>query len=466
VVETELILSNLNTLADGLIHMLLEDKYEDLSLMYRLFRRVDGGLHLMRLLMSDHIKEIGKQQDPENSKPVEFVQKMLDQRDKYDRIVTRSFFNDSTFRNALNQSFEFFVNISTRSPEFISLFIDDLLRKTDTDIVESLLDKVVALFRHLQDKDIFEKFYKHHLSKRLLSGRQVVSHDVERLMLIKLKTECGYQFTSKLEAMFTDIKTSKDMMDEFRRQSMPDQYVDMHVNVLTTGSWPQTQQSVSKCNLPRELELCCETFRTFYLSAHSGRRLIWQTNMGTADLRASFGAKRHELSVSTHQMCILMLFNEVDTLSYREISDVTLIPATDLKLCLQSLSLVKGKNVLRKEPMGKEILESDVFHFNDKFNSKMFKIKVGMVAAKKEEKEETRHKVEEDRKPQIDAAIVRIMKARRVLDHNSVVREITTQLAPRFLASPSVIKKRIERLIEREFLERDADDRKMYRYMA
>ena len=58
------------------------------------------------------------------------------------------------------------------------------------------------------------------------------------------------------------------------------------------------------------------------------------------------------------------------------------------------------------------------------------------------------------------------MKARRVLDHSSVVREITTQLAPRFLASPSVIKKRIESLIEREFLERDADDRKMYRYMA
>lgn len=28
----------------------------------------------------------------------------------------------------------------------------------------------------------------------------------ERSLLVKLKTECGYQFTSKLESMFTDIK--------------------------------------------------------------------------------------------------------------------------------------------------------------------------------------------------------------------------------------------------------------------
>jgi cullin 3 len=28
-------------------------------------------------------------------------------------------------------------------------------------------------------------------------------------MLLKLKTECGYQFTSKLESMFNDIKISR-----------------------------------------------------------------------------------------------------------------------------------------------------------------------------------------------------------------------------------------------------------------
>ena len=52
-------------------------------------------------------------------------------------------------------------------------------------------------------------------------------------------------------------------------------------------------------------------------------------------------------------------------------------------------------------------------------------IKISTVAPQKEtefEKEETRQKVEDDRKPQIEAAIVRIMKARRVLDHNNIIR--------------------------------------------
>lgn len=37
----------------------------------------------------------------------------------------------------------------------------------------------------------------------------VVPADAERSMLSKLKQECGYQFTSKLESMFNDVKTSK-----------------------------------------------------------------------------------------------------------------------------------------------------------------------------------------------------------------------------------------------------------------
>jgi hypothetical protein len=55
-----------------------------------------------------------------------------------------------------------------------------------------------------------------------------------------------------------------------------------------------------------------------------------------------------------------------------------------------------GKNVLRKEPMSKEVEESDSFTFNEAFSSKLYKIKIGTVSAQKEgevEKQETRHKV-------------------------------------------------------------------------
>ena len=69
-------------------------------------------------------------QDPERTKdPVEFVQRLLAEKDKYDRIIANSFANDKVFQNTLNQAFEHFINLNQRSPEYISLFMDDKLRK-------------------------------------------------------------------------------------------------------------------------------------------------------------------------------------------------------------------------------------------------------------------------------------------------------------------------------------------------
>lgn len=495
VVETEMIANHMQRLVhmdnSGLVNMLVDDKYDDLSRMYSLFRRVPEGLSTIREVMTSHLRETGKQlvTDPDKLRdPVDFVQRLLNEKDKNDKIISSAFNNDKTFQNALNSSFEYFINLNNRSPEFISLYVDDKLRKglkgVSEEDVEIVLDKVMMLFRYLQEKDVFEKYYKQHLAKRLLSGK-TVSDDAERSLIVKLKTECGYQFTSKLEGMFTDMKTSQDTMQGFYASQKsssdspdgPSQAVQvlttadgpiLAVQVLTTGSWPT--QPIAPCNLPPEILGVCERFRTFYLNTHTGRRLTWQTNMGTADLKATFGKnQKHELNVSTYQMCILMLFNSSDRLTYREIEQATEIPASDLKRCLQSLACVKGKNVLSKDPMSKDIAEDDAFMVNEKFSSKFIKVKIGTVVAQKEsepEKQETRQRVEEDRKPQIEAAIVRIMKSRRVLDHNNIVTEVTKQLQSRFLPNPVVIKKRIESLIEREFLERDKADRKLYRYLA
>jgi len=132
-------------------------------------------------------------------------------------------------------------------------------------------------------------------------------------------------------------------------------------------------------------------------------------------------------------------------------------------------SKAAARNVLLKEPKSREVNDDDVFTVNDNFTSKTVKVKLMAVSSTKEgeqEQTDTRAKVNEDRQPQIDAAIVRIMKARKQLDHNAIITEVTRQLAPRFLPSPPDIKKRIEKLIEREFLERDAEDRKKYIYLA
>jgi cullin 3 len=190
-----------------------------------------------------------------------------------------------------------------------------------------------------------------------------------------------------LKFMFGDMKTSLDSMQGF--YASHSELVDgptLNVTVQTTGFWP-TQSSVT-CNLPDEILALCEKFRSYYLGSHTGRRLSWLTNMGTEDLKATFReGQRHELIVSTFQMCVLMLFNDADTLTYKEIELAAEIPALDMKRCLQSLALVKGINVLMKEPMSKDFNENDEFFVNDNFSSKLYTVKLGTDAQKKSEPE-------------------------------------------------------------------------------
>lgn len=61
---------------------------------------------------------------------------------------------------------------------------------------------------------------------------------------------------------------------------------------------------------------------------------------------------------------------------------------------------------------------------------------------------------------------MRVMKSRKSMQHAQLVAEVTKQLSSRFRPDPMVIKKRIESLIEREYLERSSADRKVYQYLA
>jgi cullin 3 len=190
--------------------------------------------------------------------------------------------------------------------------------------------------------------------------------------------------------------------------------------------------------------------------------------MGTAELKAQFATKRHEMNVSTYQMCILLLFNNSNELSLKEILNATAIPINDLKRNLVALSCGKYK-ILLKDNNPKKIGDDDHFTFNSKFHSKLYRLKIVTVNSQKDnemERQETRQKVDEDRKFQIEAAIVRIMKARKTMEHSNLISEVTKQLSPRFLPNPMLIKRRIESLIEKEYLDRSKTDRKVYNYLA
>ncbi|WVQ66720.1 uncharacterized protein L199_004909 [Kwoniella botswanensis] len=423
-------------------------------------------------------KEKAKATSPANNaltSALKWVQDVLELKDKFDGLLETAFMGDKQVQVSINEAFQSFINANPRAPEYLSLFIDENLKKgtkarSDSEI-ESALEKTIVLFRFLSDKDKFERYYKNHLARRLLYARSA-SDDSEKQMVTKLKMEMGFQFTQKLEGMFTDMRLSNESANSFRNYltrhgALP---IDLTVNVLTASYWPQPIVASTTCTFPAALQPSMETFQKYYDSRHSGRRLTWQGNLGTADVKVRFKSRAHDLNLSTHALVVLLLFEDTksgETLSYPDIKTSTDLPDPDLIRTLQSLACGKFR-VLTKIPKGRDINPTDKFEFNENFTSPLARIKIMQVASKVEstkEREETQEMVDEERRHQVEACIVRIMKDRKQMSHNDLISEVAHQLSTRFSPSMSLIKKRIEGLIDREYLERTSD-MGSYRYLA
>ena len=74
----------------------------------------------------------------------------------------------------------------------------------------------MVVFKYIEDKDVFQKFYSKMLAKRLVQHMSA-SDDAEASMISKLKQACGFEYTSKLQRMFQDVGVSQDLNEEFRK---------------------------------------------------------------------------------------------------------------------------------------------------------------------------------------------------------------------------------------------------------
>lgn len=368
---------------------------------------------------------------------IKWVDDCLDLKKKYDAVWEEALASDQGMQSSIATSFSDFINSITRSSEYLSLFFDENLKKgikgKTEDEVDVLLDNGITLLRYVRDKDLFETYYKKHLSRRLLMKRSV-SMEAEQSMISKMKMEVGNTFTQRLEAMFRDVAISEDLTSNYRSSVVdrgdPDpKRIDLEMSVLTSTMWPMEIMTgrdgmQPQCNFPREVETLKQSFEKFYLGKHNGRKLSWQPSMGTADLRATFRrpngkSVRHELNVSTYAMVVLLLFNDLpegESLSYTEIQARTGIPDNDLVRNLQSLAVAPKTRVLKKEPMSKDVKPTDQFFYNQDFQSVYTRIKIGVVSSSgnkvenQEERNVTERKIDEERGGAIEAAVVRTMK--------------------------------------------------------
>ncbi|EPZ30829.1 Cullin-domain-containing protein [Rozella allomycis CSF55] len=470
IVEDEMIVNKAaERLGEDFIYILKNKELETLKSIYDIYNRVNLT-DVLKNEFSKFIKQKGESIVCDPSKDNELVLLLIQFHEYLVKIVSSSFQSNVSFNLATKDSFEYFINLRQNKPaELIAKFVDKLLRSKEYD--ETQLDNALTLFRFVQGKDIFEGFYKKDLAKRLLLGKSA-SIDVEKSVIMKLRLECGAEFTSKLEGMFKDMDISSDIMASFKENRMYSEKIkassDINVSVLSFGTWPTYPSS--ECKLPKNMIESQEIFKDFYLNKYNGRKLKWENSMSTCIIKADFPLGPKELIVSLFQSLVILLFNENETLSLEQIQVATGIEQNELIRQVQSLCSCKPRILIRMkanpEDKSIEFKLSDKFKINEKFQTAHYRVRINTIQIKEsvQEQQETNEKVIQDRQFLIDAAIVRIMKTRKSLSHTELSTTLFEML--KFPLNASNVKKRIESLIDKEYLKRDTKDPSLYHYLA
>lgn len=491
---------------DEFQQLLDRDHADDLSRIYTLLSRIPEGLEPLRTKFEQHVKRVGLAavekvvggSEPsaaangasastsaapaaaaaggaaasDSLDPGAYTSALLEAHRANLNTINVAFRGEAGFLAALDKACRDFVNrnkatgtSTSKSPELLAKHTDALLKKSNKSSAESSLEEalsdVMVVFKYIEDKDVFQKFYSKMLAKRLVNFASA-SDDAEANMISRLKEACGFEYTAKLARMFTDMGLSKELNDHFK-ETMAKNHdkaeldVDFYALVLANGFWP-LQAPTTDFSIPTELLPTYERFQRHYSAKHSGRKLTWLWQLSKNEVRANYLQQKLQFQTSTFQTAVLLQFNTNDVLSRSQVAQATGLNDATLKAVLAMLTKAKVLQTSGDES----------YELNVNFKSKKLRVNLNLPikSEQKIESNDVLKTVDEDRRLLLQATIVRIMKSRKQIKHQALIQETVAQVSSRFTPRVPDIKKAIDQLIDKEYLERADGQKDTYSYLA
>ncbi|KAL3068341.1 hypothetical protein niasHT_030632 [Heterodera trifolii] len=465
----------------------------DLQNMYILLKPLSNALPILMQEFEIYVQKSGMNcMEMTINEPAEFVSNIQLLHEKFTQMISTIFNGDNEFVAGLERAIQSVVNHrdDPKQPpkisEKLNRYIDSLMRtnskrgKSEQEL-DALLSKAILIFRFIDDKDLFQKFYSKMLSNRLIANLSF-SMDLEESMINKMKETCGYEFTSKLSRMFTDINISQSLTTRFHEEMVKQEVrmdVPIHVMVLQAGAWPlsaptapaepssSAQQHETSADYvpPPVLQNSLKLFEQFYTTSHSGRKLTWLYGNSTAEVHLNYLDKLYQVTMSVYQLSILLLFSNQNT---QQLAQIAFLCSLSVPAVIRASRSLVDIGILTTEEKGEELTDKTMLHLNTEFTWKRQKFKVMLpLPSKPQEKEAeaTCNTVQQDRKYYTECAIVRIMKSRKVMKHSALVEEVIKQSQLRFVPDVQFIKKNIESLIDKYYLQR-TDQNDEYEYIS
>lgn len=458
------------------------------------------GLFPIRDIFEEWITNVGQRSlkncEAEATKdPAVFVSTCWTIINRYLELIRLCCFGDAVFTSSLDKAFRTFINrnalTNRHSPTNPNIAADILAQYADLALKdstkssyedserESMLDKLMLVFNYLEPKDAFMTYYSKLLARRLIGGVSV-GNDLENLLISKLKQKCGFDHTSQLSRMVEDVSISHQLTWQCLEQADKQAICpNLSFLIIARGIWP-LKEHISRCdlNLTPLLESTRLSFESFYGTKHPGRKLSWLHGISRGEVRWSFTEKKYVLKCSTLQLVVLSLMGQAGQKIILKFSDVqhqTGIPEANLLSVLKTL--LRTKVLLCQPPLtaeNPELLPSHLFKLNPRFQSsqRVININIGLdrrhqsSSEQDDKNQETQQQIEEGRKAEIQACIVRILKMRKIYDHKSLFQDVYAQLSRRFDPGMVRVKRCIDILIDKGYIERVPNTTDKYQYVA
>lgn len=484
---------------------------ERLQLMFRLLERVAEGVQPMLRELENHITQAGLADmvaaaDIITQDSEKYVERLLDLFRKFSKLVHDAFSDDPRFLTARDKAFKAVVNDTTvfrlelstgrnpggktvapesKCPELLANYCDMLLRRTPlskrltSEEIESRLKDVLLVLKYVSNKDVFMRYHKAHLTRRLILDASADSEKEEDMVEWLREVGMPADYVNKLARMFQDIKVSEDLNGQFRTSTT--RHDAINIKILNAGAWARGSERVT-VSLPVELEDYIPEVEDFYKKKHSGRKLQWYHHMSNGTITFSTSGGKFDLDVTTFQMAVLFAWNQRqnDKISYENLRLATELPDGELRRTLWSLVAFPKlkRQLIQFSPAAsapKDFTEHTSFWVNQDFalikNGKLQKRgKVNLIGrlqlSTERSQMEDNQSIVQLRILRTQEAIIKILKMRKKISNAGLQSELVDILKNMFLPSKKMIKEQLEWLIEHKYMRRDDDDINTFIYMA
>lgn len=468
----------------GIFQLLKAEKLQQVKILYDFLTSVNAGkscfiphvLNYTKLKTGEIKKDFSEQ--GENADKIKFFEKLSNFRKTIMDICKYCFDSNREIVTSVLMQLNSEILGVEDFPKLLATHIDDFIVKNgknlDSDPVQEQITDLFEMVDLTADRYSLLYYYEQALKRRLFSFNNY-NESMENEFLKRMTQVVGEQQIIKIKGMIQDMTNSKKTTSDFQDFIKNSQYkyeaikeIEIEISLLTNSKWPTGAFEIGICSVPQDIQNIESAFNDFYQSGsiETDKRIDWLHGEGSIEVIGKLKEGRKNFLVSVPQYSVLDCLQNANSemmLSVGEIKQRVNFSKEWLAAIFQPL--LEQKVLKREKEIKEKLKDEELVWINTEFSSKNRNINlIDRKLLKGGDSNQDALQIEVEKKIQVEAAIIKIMKSKKRVRFNELMADVKNLLHNSFWPSDQVLRLVIEDLIKKEFISRDDKDMNIFLY--